>query len=94
MRELQGQHVHIWEENHGYSILVVSKDPKVEQVLMRFADLAADCKAHEHTHQVPQVMHNSEGYLMKINGDHAFIIARMFLEMGSPDSHYISPEQE
>jgi MerR family copper efflux transcriptional regulator len=94
MRELRGQHIHIWEENQGYSILVVSEDPKVEKILERFAELAANCKAHEHTHQVPQVMHNSEGYLMKINGDYAFIIARMFLEVGSPNTHYVTLEEE
>jgi len=94
MRELQGEHIHVWEENNGYSILVVSEDLTVERTLQRFAELAADCKAHDHTHQVPQVMHNSEGYLMKISGDYAFIIARMFLEIGSPNDHFVSLEEE
>lgn len=83
MDRLKDQHIHIWREEDGFSILVVSDDPEVGLALQEFAKLAADCKAHKYSRHGTEFMHNSEGYLLVAKGDHAFIIARLFLEAGA-----------
>ncbi|MCJ7621930.1 MAG: MerR family transcriptional regulator [Anaerolineaceae bacterium] len=80
---LKGQHIHIWMEDDGFSILVVSADPEIGSALQEFAELAADCKAHEYSNHGTDFSHNSEGFLLVAKGDHAFIIARLFLEAGA-----------
>jgi DNA-binding transcriptional MerR regulator len=81
MEDLRDQHIHVWNEGDRYSILVVSDDPVVETVLQRFTVVVGDCQAKEHRHQIPALMHNSDGYLLVVEGDHAFVIARLFLEI-------------
>ena len=81
MEELRHQHIHVWNEKDRYSILVVSDDPAVEGVLKQFTEIVGDCQADEHRHQIPELMHNSDGYLLVVEGDHAFVIARLFLEI-------------
>ncbi len=81
MDDLKDEHIHVWNDEGAYSILVVSDDPQVGEILQNFAELASDCSAHEHAHQIPELMHNSDGYLLVVRGKHAFIIARLFLEL-------------
>jgi DNA-binding transcriptional MerR regulator len=81
LNELRGQHTHIWQEEDGYSVLIVSDDPLVGNKLEKLAEMAFDCQAHEHSHQVPELMHNSEGYLLHVRGQNAFLIARLFLTL-------------
>ncbi len=81
MDDLKKEHIHVWNDEGVYSILVVSDDPQVGEILKKFARLASDCNAHEHVHQIPELMHNSDGYLLVVRGTHAFIIARLFLEL-------------
>jgi DNA-binding transcriptional MerR regulator len=78
---LRGQHVHIWQEQDGYHILVVSDDPAVGQALEALAELEADCQAHTHTDQAPEFLHQQEGYLLIARGEHDFIFARLFLAL-------------
>jgi DNA-binding transcriptional MerR regulator len=78
---LRGQHVHIWQEEEGYHILVVSDDPAVGQALAALAQLEANCQAHAHTDQAPEFSHQQEGYLLIARGAHDFIFARLFLAL-------------
>lgn len=81
LRELRGCHVHIWQENATYQILVVDDDPTIGQALHALAQLEADCQVHEHQGQAPQFSHNDEGYLLTAHGPSAFVFARLFLSM-------------
>lgn len=81
LQRLRGQHVHVWQVEQAYHILVISDDPAIEQVLQDLASLEADCQAHVHSDQVPELQHNDEGYLFIARGEHAFIFARLFLAL-------------
>ncbi len=81
VESLRGQHVHVWQKEDDYHILIVSDDPAVGTALEALAQLEADCQAHAHTHQVPELMHDNEGYLLVARGDNAFIFARLFLAL-------------
>jgi hypothetical protein len=78
---LRGQHVHIWQKEDDYAILVVSGDPQVGEALEAIARLEAECRAHAHRHQAPELMHNEEGYLLTARGENAFVFARLFLAL-------------
>lgn len=81
IENLRGQHVHVWQKEDDYYILIVSDDPAVGVALEEIAQLETSCQAHAHTHQVPELMHNNEGYLLIARGDNAFIFARLFLAL-------------
>ncbi len=78
---LHNEHIHVWNEGDTYFILVVSQDPKIGEILQQFTHLATDCQAKRHNHMIPSLAHDESGYLLTIEGEHAFIIARLFLEM-------------
>jgi DNA-binding transcriptional MerR regulator len=79
LQRLEGQHVHIWQENEAYQILFISQDPQVAQGLADLAALEADCETHAHT--VSHFNHSDEGFLFTASGTNAFIFARL----GCPD---------
>ncbi len=79
LTQLQGQHVHIWQVEQAYHILVISDDPFIGDLLQALAHLEADC--HAHSQQVPELMHNEEGYLFVARGAYSFIFARLFLAL-------------
>ncbi len=81
LNDLREQHVHVWQEDEGYDILVVGDDPAVGEALRALAELEANCQSHAHTHQAPELMHNEEGYLLRVRGENAFIFARLFLAL-------------
>lgn len=81
LNQLHGQHVHIWQVEQEYHILVTSNDPTIGEVLRELAQLEADCQANTHRHQFPELRHNDEGYLFIARGEHAFIFARLFLAL-------------
>lgn len=81
LHHLRGEHVHIWHEGDAYHILLVSNKPAIGAALEALAQLEADCQAHPHHHQAPELMHNEEGYLFIARGAHAFIFARLFLAL-------------
>jgi DNA-binding transcriptional MerR regulator len=78
--QLSGQHVHVWQDNSAYHVLVVSADPAIGAALERLACLEADCYATDEG-QRPQVHHDAEGYRFVAHGDHAFLFARLFLAL-------------
>lgn len=76
---LRGQHIHIWQEEDAYHILIVSNDPKVGNALQELAQLEATCKVHNHP--VPEFTYNDEGYLFVAQGENAFIYAKLFMAL-------------
>jgi len=82
---LRGQHMHLWQREEEYGILVVSDDPAVGEALEAIAQLEATCRAHAHGDQAPELMHNGEGYVLTARGKHAFIFARLFLALERPE---------
>jgi DNA-binding transcriptional MerR regulator len=81
LNTLRGQHVHIWQENNAYHILVVSSDPAIGGALRQLTQLEANCDLH--TNAAPQFFQNDEGFLLVATGDSAFILARLFLALES-----------
>ncbi|MBE2222958.1 MAG: MerR family transcriptional regulator [Anaerolineae bacterium] len=76
---LRGQHIHIWQEDDTYHILIVSNDPAVGSALQELAQLEATCEAHSHL--IPEFTYNDEGYLFIAKGENAFIYARLFMAL-------------
>lgn len=79
LESLRGQHFHVWREEGGYKILVVSQEAEVGEALRHLAGLEASCAVHPH--QNPVLDHNEEGFLLEAQGDEAFIFARIFLAL-------------
>ena len=76
---LRGQHIHVWQEEDAYHILIVSNDPKVGSALQELAQLEATCKVHNHP--VPKFTYDDEGYLFVAQGENAFIYAKLFMAL-------------
>lgn len=77
---LRGLHVHIWQEEDVYRILIVTEDTAVAAAVHELTQLEANCEAH--THRImPQLTYGDEGYLLTVGGDNAFIFARLFLAL-------------
>ena len=81
LNTLRGQHVHIWQVNDDYHILIVSQDPAIGDALNQLTQLEANCALH--TNAAPEFFHNDEGFLLVATGDSAFILARLFLALES-----------
>ena len=79
LSKLQGQHLHLWQVDTAYHILIISDDPAIEAALTELAQLEANCQAHRHH---TSLHHNGEGYLFIAQGEQAFIFARLFLALG------------
>lgn len=80
LRQLRGHHIHIWQVETAYHILVVDDDPTTGTTLHALAQLEADCQVHDHQ-QAPQFSHDQEGYLLTVDGPSAFVFARLFLSL-------------
>lgn len=83
LAQLRGQHVHVWQEEDAYRILVVSRETAVGQALQELANLEADCDAHPETSH--QLTYDDEGYLFTARGPNAFLFARLFLALEQED---------
>lgn len=81
LRQLRGRHMHIWQEEDRYSILVVDDQPATGAALHALAQLEAACQVHNHHQQAPEFSHNEEGYLLTVRGPSAFVFARLFLNL-------------
>ncbi len=79
--QLRGQHIHIWQVEQEYHILVVSADPAIGQALADLAQLEADCLATSPHQPTPELVLDDEGYLFIARGEHAFIFARLFMAL-------------
>ena len=81
LSRLRGQHIHIWQENESYHILVVSRDPEVEAALRELARVESECRMHPHSQ--PELVDDHEGFLLIAHGPNAFILAGLFLALES-----------
>ncbi|MCZ7670637.1 MAG: MerR family transcriptional regulator [Chloroflexi bacterium] len=79
LERLRGQHLHVWQEDDAYHILIVSRDPAVGAALQELAQLEAACEAHNHL--IPEFTYDDEGYLFVARGENAFIYARLFMAL-------------
>lgn len=79
---LRGQHVHIWREEEGYSVLIASRDKGVEAALRRLAASEADC----HAHVQPGISASDEGILFSAQGPNAFLFAQLFLALEASET--------
>jgi DNA-binding transcriptional MerR regulator len=78
LNDLRGQHVHIWQDDqHGYSALYSSRDPKVVNALQKLAASESHCDAHLE----PEVESADGGTLFRARGDNAFLFAQLFLAL-------------
>ena len=83
INELRGCHLHVWQTEDGFSMLIVGNDPKIEKNLQKLVLLEEDCDVFSHQGSRPDLMHNGEEHLLSVRGDNAFIYARLFLELES-----------
>jgi len=79
LEKLQGQHVHIWQENDAYHILIVSAETAVHDAVQALAQLESRCKTH--AQQTTKLLYNDEGFQLIVQGKNAFIFARLFLAL-------------
>lgn len=79
LARLRGRHVHIWREDNAYHILIVGHDSVVDAALAQLVQLENNCQAHPHLELA--LDHSDEGLLLVARGDHAFILARLFLAL-------------
>lgn len=91
LNPLQGQHTHIWQQDEGYHILIVSKDAGVGRALEELAELEAGCSVHAHHQNAPQFDTNDEGFLLIVQGENAFIYVRLFLMLEEMDNNLSRP---
>jgi DNA-binding transcriptional MerR regulator len=81
LKHLEGQHTHIWREEDGYHILIVSHDPLIGQALADLARLEDDCDAPTHNDLTAVTHADAEGHHLIVRGENAFIYARLFLAL-------------
>ncbi len=77
LNELRGQHIHIWRDDDGYSVLFSDPDAALQQALTRLAESEADCDAHLE----PEVSTTDGGLLFRARGPNAFLFAQLFLSL-------------
>ena len=79
LEPLRGKHLHIWQQEDAYHILIVSQEEAVGSALRALAALERHCSVHAQPHSAPQFAANDEGYLLVVEGKNAFIYVRLFL---------------
>lgn len=78
LNTLRGHHIHIWQSEDEYQIMLIGHDPAIEAALNELARIEAAC----HAHPKPQLTITEEGYLFNVQGENAFTFARLFLALG------------
>ncbi len=81
LKQLEGQHSHIWREDEGYHILIVNHDPTIGRTLADLTRLENDCDAPTHADLTGVTHHDADGHHLIVRGDNAFIYARLFLAL-------------
>ncbi len=77
LETLRRRHVHISQDGDGTQISIIGHDEAVENALRDLAQLEAAC----HAHPAPQLTLTDEGYRFTIQGENAFLFARLFLAL-------------
>lgn len=81
LKKLEGQHLHIWQEENGYQILIVSQSAAIGQALAELAALEDACNAPAHSDLKITLSQDEEGFHFSVFGENAFIYARLFLAL-------------
>ncbi len=81
IERLSDQHIHIWQVNEAYHILLVTQDATVEEALRKLTQLESECEVHEQP--PPELARTEEGFLLVCRGENAFLYARLFLSISS-----------
>lgn len=74
---LAGVHVHVWQRDNDYCILVPSEDVEVERALRELARIEAEC----HAHPAPTLSRDDQGWMFVAEGDDAYLFAQFFLAL-------------
>ena len=74
---LHGVHVHVWQRDGDYCVLVATDSPQVERALAELARIEAEC----HAHQTPTLSKENDGWLFVARGENAFLFAQFFLAL-------------
>ena len=77
LEPLRGRHVHIWQADGAYQILIVGHDAAVVGALEGLVRMEAECSVHPPL----DLQDHKEGYLLVARGEDAFIVARLFLAL-------------
>jgi len=74
---LSGNHVHVWQEEDGYAILIVNHAPQIEAGLQKLMELEQPCAVQHTLTYAP----HPEGFLLTVTGEQAFLYAQLFLAL-------------
>lgn len=77
LNALRGRHVHVWQSESDYQILVIGHDPYIQAGLERLIQLEQPCNVHPSV----QYARHAEGFLISVAGENAFIYAQLFLAL-------------
>ena len=81
LHPLRGHHLHIWQADDAFHILIPVATPAVGESLQALVQLEIDCQLQQHQTSHPELQHTPDGYLFIARGSHAFIFARLFLAL-------------
>jgi DNA-binding transcriptional MerR regulator len=76
-KTLRGQHVHVWREGDGYSVLLPGKDEAVAAALRQLVAAEAGCSVHVDI----SLSETAEGPVLTARGGSAFLFAQLFLAL-------------
>lgn len=74
---LAGTHVHVWQREGDYCVLVPTGSPEVERALQELARIEAEC----HAHPTPTLTREDDGWLFVAEGEDAYLFAQFFLSL-------------
>ncbi len=81
-KDLRGQHLHIWRDDDGYSILFSDPNAPLEKALARLAASESNCEAHLE----PEISSAESGLLFRARGANAFLFAQLFLALEAAEA--------
>ena len=67
---LRGQHVHVWRDGDGYTVLMPGQDPAVAAALRQLRDAESECAVHVDL----TLTESGEGQLLTARGAGAFLV--------------------
>lgn len=74
---LEGVHLHVWQRDGDYCVLVPDDRPEVEAAMQELARVEATC----HAHPTPTLTRDEDGWLFVAEGDDAYLFAQFFLSL-------------
>lgn len=80
--DLRGEHLHIWRDDDGYSVLFSDPDDKLEAALKQLAAAESGCEAHLE----PEISSEDGGLVFRARGPNAFLFAQLFLALEAAEA--------